>query len=66
MEEREATEAGRALVFQFHYGSVKSRDGVNSFFDKIPFQFHYGSVKRNQLIKEICDTDMISIPLWFG
>jgi len=35
------------ILFQFHYGSVKSLLQINQDTESMLFQFHYGSVKRS-------------------
>ncbi len=52
------------ILFQFHYGSIKtlSVDGPN--FNYIVFQFHYGSIKTNIDSSDVPNR-YISIPLWF-
>jgi len=34
------------MIFQFHYGSVKSNLLILINMEQVKFQFHYGSVKR--------------------
>ena len=35
-----------AIVFQFHYGTIKSRLGYPFSYQVPIFQFHYGTIKR--------------------
>ena len=52
------------LIFQFHYGSIKSLISYKYFDPRKVFQFHYGSIKSGF---EIFNAGLwqISIPLWF-
>ena len=36
-----------SAIFQFHYGTIKSKLVAYAFISKIEFQFHYGTIKRN-------------------
>ncbi len=41
------------MKFQFHYGSIKSRDKGLTIDHVIPFQFHYGSIKRKEELSTV-------------
>ena len=52
------------LIFQFHYGTIKSILGGADVVISFIFQFHYGTIKRyTNLHKE--EQNDISIPLWY-
>ena len=53
------------MIFQFHYGTIKSNSSSNSLLNELKFQFHYGTIKR--LIRRflLSQSSLISIPLWY-
>ena len=40
------TLACTADAFQFHYGTIKSKEQRQEVYALTPFQFHYGTIKR--------------------
>ena len=52
------------LIFQFHYGTIKSAFSYVSYQKFQAFQFHYGTIK-SFFIAYIAYSLRISIPLWY-
>ena len=53
------------FLFQFQYGSIKSRDIYEYYQDVYPFQFQYGSIKSWCFQTGTGVSIFVSIPIWF-
>ena len=53
------------LLFQFHYGTIKSNRPRRPFSEYTVFQFHYGTIKSLHGCRECWLSSVISIPLWY-
>ena len=47
-EETKRQRRVRAIIFQFHYGTIKRQCSVPVHCDAQIFQFHYGTIKRSR------------------
>ena len=52
------------LLFQFHYGAIKSTFGEFCQMNTFKFQFHYGAIKSVLYLCSVKCLCSISIPLW--
>ena len=58
-------ERGVGIVFQFHYGTIKSIKFTFEYLSPILFQFHYGTIKSKDGALLFQFPYYISIPLWY-
>ena len=64
LKENVRNKASRNGLFQFHYGTIKSRVIPKYSKQILSFQFHYGTIKSLHYVKMKCYSG-ISIPLWY-
>ena len=58
-------QSGGTQAFQFHNGSIKSKQSVEQKRAAEAFQFHNGSIKREEYLNDPKDDIVVSIPQWF-